>query len=492
MTELKSGLGGFFVQFDEDDIFELMTCTGVGDVTLPAGDETPVYCPSLAEVGKFIITDAIEGEVGFNTYSLIRPLRQTMNYILEEMRDCRFNGRINWRLKGSTPDDYTNYLVGLHLHFSRVTSSTLSQPVIITPGENARVDTNADINAWAFEMVYPLTATRITLTEASAINGIVFDLSSECYENEVGGDLIGKEGYFACDAPAGSPALFGDVYFTIDYGSTWTITPAPAFAAGEDAGPIVTRGGRVIVARFETDGANFAEIAYSDDFGTTWTNVDVGALIGQWITSMWWLDSTHLWACATGGYVYFSADRGETWTAQTSGGLTAQNLEGICAYDRENVWAVGAAAAIIRTTDGANWQIVVGPAAIADQMNTVFMRNNERVLIGSDAGNNYITADAGTVWAVKPTPAWAAGEVQKIHGVITDSYRYFDFIAGDTTAPVGQVFRSENGAASFEQVTGITINAGINDLFVIDPNLAWVAGEPQGGTAFLARIHRVS
>jgi len=488
MADIQRSYGGLFIQTDEDDPFELLTCTGVGDVDLPAGDETPVYCQDPGRVGNFIITDLVEGEAGQPTYSLNRPLYSTYNYLLTTLRDCRWHGRINWRLKGSTPDVFTNYLVALHLHFSRATTSGVGQPVVNPEGagENDRVSTTADISARAFEMVYPVTTTRISVSETTAINNIAFDLSSACYADEAGGDGIGKDGYFTSDHPALSAAVAGDVWYTTDYGATWTLCNDP-FDGGEDAGAVVTYGGRAIVARLTADLGNPAEVAITDDYGTTWANVDVGAVDGQIITAMWWLDWTHLWACATGGYIYFSDDAGETWTAQSSAGATASDLLDICAYDRANVWAVGATGAIIRTTDGTNWAIVTGPSAVVDDFTTVYMRNSTRVFIGSDAGNVYRTNDAGTTWtAAFATPQWTGGEVARIRG--ENLHRYWLYVIGNTSGGVGELYRSEDGGASFHKVDDYpTSNLGLNDLEVLTPNLAWTCGEAQGGTGWLAK-----
>jgi hypothetical protein len=219
----------------------------------------------------------------------------------------------------------------------------------------------------------------------------------------------------------------------------------------------------------------------------------VGAVNNQLIKGMWWLDWTHLWACATGGYVYFSADGGVTWTAQTSGTVTAQTLYDICAYNRQNVWAVGASGALIRTTDGANWAACTGPTAIADDFLTVFMINSTRVLIGSDAGNVYRTNDGGQTaghWTTLGTPQWAAGEVAKIRGELRN--RYFIYIIGNTSGVVGEVYRSENGGFSFYEVTDFPANSGLNGLDVLDHNVAWTGGEAHGALAFLAKIHEVS
>lgn len=485
--------GRLFVQDDQDDPFWLLTCTGAGDVTLPAGDETPVYCPDPASVGDFVITGAIVGEAGFVTYSMDRPLQSTLNYLITHLHDCTFHGQVVWSIDGSVPDVWTDYLLSLHLHRSRVSSRTIGQPAIIAPDNDERVDTTADLNAYVAWLYYPSTASRIAVAETEAINGIDFDLSKECSTEEIGGDLIGKEGYFTSDHTSTSPAVSADVWYTLDYGATWNLCATDPFDAAEDAGPVVTRGGRVIVGRVDTDALNPAEVGISDDYGTTWANVDVGALDGQVINALWWQDWTHLWAACSSGYVYFSEDAGQTWTAQSSGAPTAQHLMDICAYDTENVWAVGAAGAIIRTADGVNWALATGPAGIADQFNAVFMLNSTRVLIGSNAGVVYRTNDGGATaanWTTLTTPQWSGGEVRAIRGDMAQ--RYTIYIAGDTSGPVGEVYRSRDGAASFQEIVDVVTNNGLNDLAIIDHNNAFAAGEAVGGTGFLVKMFPTS
>ena len=493
-TELYRRQGRLFIQDDQDDPFWLLTCTGAGDVSIPAGDETPVYCPDPSSVGDFVITGSIVGEAGFVTYSMNRPLQSTLNYLMTHLHNCEFHGQVVWSADGSSPDVWTEYLLSLHLHRSKVSSRTIGQPAVIAPDEDERVDTNADLNSYEAWLYYPSSAARVALTETTDINGIDFDLSKACETEEIGGDLVGKEGYFTSDHPAASAAVAGDVWYTTDYGATWTVCAAEPFAGGEEAGPVVTRGGRVIVGRVSDDGTP-AEIALSDDYGATWTNVDLGTTNSQTVNALWWQDWATLWAACSGGGIYFSNDAGATWAAQVSG--TAQDLQDICAYDRENAWAVGATGALVRTAnataDGATWAAAIGPAGITDQFNAVFMLNSTRVLIGSNAGVVYRTNDGGATaanWTIMAAPSWATGEVQAIRGEMSN--RYTIYIAGDTSGNVGEVYRSQDGAASFQEITAVVTKSGLRDLAVIDHNNAFAGGVAHGGTSFLVKTFPIS
>jgi photosystem II stability/assembly factor-like uncharacterized protein len=247
----------------------------------------------------------------------------------------------------------------------------------------------------------------------------------------------------------------------------------------------------VIVGRVDTDAGNPAEIALSDDYGASWSNVDLGTTNGQTVNALWWQEWTYLWAACSGGGIYFSEDAGETWEAQTSG--TAQNLMDICAYDRENVWAVGATGTLVKSADGTTWSAATGPTGITDQFNAVFMLNSTRVLIGSNAGVVYRTNDGGATagnWTTLAAPQWASGEVQAIRGEMSN--RYTIYIAGDTAGSVGEVFRSQDGAASFQEITAIVTNSGLRDLAIIDHNNAFACGNAHGGTGFLVKMFPTS
>jgi hypothetical protein len=52
------------------------------------------------------------------------------------------------------------------------------------------------------------------------------------------------------------------------------------------------------------------------------------------------------------------------------------------------------------------------------------------------------------------------------------------------------VLRSTDGGASFRLwALNMPTNSGLNALYVCDPNFIFVGGEPQGGTAFIAKTH---
>lgn len=492
MSEIKQGEGGFFVQEDEDELFYLLTCTGVGDATLPEGDETPVYCPSSTRVGEFVIEDAITGEPGLITYSLDRPLRSTLNYLLTVLGKCRFHGRINWRTKGSTPDEPENFLVALHLHDSKVSSRTVPTPAVIQPGDDARVMTNADVNAFQWALEYPVLAARITVTETEAINDMAFDLSAICYPEEVGGDRPGMIGYATTDALAASPGATSDVLFTEDYGEAWAATAADPFGGAENCGAVQTRGGRVVVANATSLGTP-AEIAYSDDEGAAWTVVVVGAVNGQVINDLYWLDATHLWACATGGYVYFSSDRAASWTAQTSGGLSGNALNAIHAINQTHAFAGGAGGALLKTTDGSTWQTATIPAGLVDAILDVEMRNTTRTFIVTDAAEMWVTVDNATdadQWTLRTIPS--QDDLDQLRRIEFDPiWHYYGYLVGNTIAPVGRAYRSRDGGASWVLVETLPTNAGVNAMRVIDVNNAWVGGEPVT-TAYIAKIVPVS
>jgi photosystem II stability/assembly factor-like uncharacterized protein len=246
---------------------------------------------------------------------------------------------------------------------------------------------------------------------------------------------------------------------------------------------------RVIVARGTTDAGNPAEIAYADVtvMGTvTWVHVNVGSTNGEYITKLLWPDYRHLYATTNLGLVYTSTDGGATWTAV----LTATDqLNDISAQTYgENagvIWVVGDSNLIYMSEDfGQTWSAITAPTGGAgDDNDTVAMTPDGTVYIGNNAGEMYGSYDQGLSWTTLSAQGVVATAIKSIRA-------WGDFViwVALNTAAGGRVVRSVDGGATFRLWSlNIPTNAGLNTLVVVDPNIVFVGGEPQGSTGFISK-----
>jgi photosystem II stability/assembly factor-like uncharacterized protein len=206
-----------------------------------------------------------------------------------------------------------------------------------------------------------------------------------------------KIGFLAGDTLTGSPSGTVDVYYTTNYGQTWAATSTDPFAASEIVSSLAvfavganTR--RVIALRGTTDGANPAEIGYSDDDGTTWTNVNVGSTVGQFGQtpgSLFALDQRNIWAVAGNGYVYISEDGGVTWSTQDAGVAMTSQINAIHFADQRSGFAVGNSDDVIRSIDGGvSWGAVTDVGS-GGNLRCVFTIDAQRAWVGTSNGRLY-------------------------------------------------------------------------------------------------------
>lgn len=479
--------GNLFLQTDPSDVYLFITCTGVGNITVPKGARTIKYKQDLKRSGKLVAAGAIQGVADFATASITRPLSTVNNYLQEI--SCPFNARINWACRGARPL-LTNYEVAALLYDASFTTGAIETPLAGGEGDNDRINTTGELSATSFAYIYPLAGARQTLTattEVYALAVVPSECSSKC------GSKVGL-GQIVWAGLESSAYTVGYLIYTANYGATWQAPTNQPFSIAGDVSSIVIVDGqttyRVICSRGNTEPGNPAEVSYSDNVGALWTDVNVGAVLGQTIQSLTKDPIGRIWAAASGGYVYRSANNGVTWTTQEAGVETVQTLNDIVFYDENVGYAVGNANAFIYTTDGATFSSRTGPAVGVNLLSVAV----------NYAGHVYVTtADARIFRSVDGGQTWTTildlgvGSINQVR--FDDDFRYFGFFVWDNSTPVGTVYRSEDAGNTWAAIgTPATdyANSGINCVAICDPNMAYVGGPANAATSFIASFTRMA
>ncbi len=480
MTEtFISGQGDFFVQTDRGEPFEYLTCVSLTDVPRPRGDVTAFYEPDPAQKGQFRIAGFIQGEPGAGTLTLERPLSSVYNFLLEQ--ECEFEGMVAYSCRGQRGNP-ENYDVAFVLYRMRITQDALQNVVASQPGDQDRVNTNAEVSYRDVKIIYRLTVARQSLSSTAAANAIAF-LPKEC-QDPCGNAPRGlcKEGYLALDGEQYNSL----VMYTRDGGANWNETSSDPFTyGGGDAGSIITvttsSGHRAIVARKSATAGEPAEVAITTDWGANWTNVDVGSVSGQYINKLFYY-AGYIWAACSGGYIYRSSDLGDTWEAQESGVETTEDLNDIVMYTEKVGYAVGDNNAFLYTTDGEEWNSRTGPAAGVNLL-SVAVNDLGHVFVGAANGNLYVSEDGGETWETRKE--FGSGSVDRI--VFEPDLRYFGFVVYNNAAGRGYVYRSKDGGATWIAPDGQPSNGGLNDVWPCDQNTFFACGEVYGGTTVVLK-----
>jgi len=305
-----------------------------------------------------------------------------------------------------------------------------------------------------------------------------------------------EEGYITLNGVGLYSAGDVEIKYTTNGGGAWNVAPDPFVYGGGASSVVVVEtadGHRAIVARGEPidggGGGSPAEVAYRDvaygaDWATVaWTNVWVGTVLGQTIQDLFYYGG-RVWATASGGYIYSSNDLAESWTVLEDGSVV-QDVNGVCMYSLQIGYAVGDNNSFWYTTHGTVWN--TDRAGPADTVNLLSVAVNDKghVFVGAADGNLYVSEDGGQNWVTRH--AFGVGSVDWIE--FDAKHRYFGGLVYNTGAPVGTLYRSIDGGATWQapQPGNQPDNNGLNSGFVCDQNHIFVVGDlDDGGDTFVA------
>lgn len=484
MSEEKSYFA-LWAQVNPAEGYEFLTCVGLtGNVVIPKGDLTIVYCPAV-ESGAYVPDMLITGEAGLVTFSIEQPLEHVFNWTLELL--CPINLRLNY-VCGGDRNVFDAYRVGVTMIYAKSSTGSIVDPTALQPADNERVMTSADFSALHGALVKKLTGTQQGVTATTGVNDIDF-LPPMCLTDcsiYVG---LGDYGYAVLDTDY--LGAYGDtVLRTVNGGGTWaTTTTSPFLTLGRNATAVKVKwtgsGTHRVIVAGGAMAATHPEISYSDDAGVTWYNVNPRLIGGQGINQMCWDALGRLWAVADGGYIYVSSTQGASWsTAEAGVEVPGVSLNDIVFYNGNVGYAVGNTNAVLQTLDGANWDTLTGPIGGTNNL-TVAVNRYGHVFIGDNAARIWRSIDQGANWVEMID--YGGGSINRLRA--DPQYRYFLSHIYDDALAAGTLYRSEDGGASFvAQVT--PANVGLDALCVVDPNVIYIGGEVVALTSFIAKFIR--
>lgn len=427
-------------------------CYGMGDMAIPEGDLTPIFCPSPTQYNKWDVKGQIRGTPGQKTTSLEAPL-ETVNYLHRLL--CPFG--IHVRLgECGTPDAPDDWETIIAIRGAQITNRGITNLNMRTPDGNAEILTTADISFDSYVIMKRLNMSAVA-TGAGAtghIQALSFCDDVSCPGACGAGGPGCQTGYAVT---AGITINGEQIRKTEDGGATWEAITSPFTSLYDDIVDVACKGEVVIIVNGTTAG----QIGRSQDGGDTWSVVSLpDAIIAR---SVFMLDQNNVWVAGDDGYVWYSADGGLTWETQANGGATTEDLLDIFMFDIENGWAVGEAGSVIATTDGDTW--AAQSSGTANQLNTVHFITQFIGYAGGNSGTLLKTIDGGNTWTVQ---SWF-GAVGDTINSISSCEEQFVYFAGTTTAPAGFIYQSIDGGATAKQLV-LPSNTGLNEIFCCVPN----------------------
>jgi len=487
--------------------FVLYSCQAITNWARDYDDPTYVKCKSPDEYGKKVVVETIPGDANEPTFTAVAYTNRELDFLLG--LKCPVDFQVHFGAC-SVPGDPTGYNKIRHFYRSNRTNESEDNLDFIGDEDYAGVQITTEFSCEDVVTIVKVSVVSSAggLAETQGLNDIAFLEDSRC-EGDCG-QAIGAGQWGVAVADANYGVATANVWYTNDGGVTWELAATDPFAdnnasisscailPGETAP-------RIVVGRGNVGTAYGARFSVSDDWGATWTEVDGGGTVGvHYINAIYKYNAGALWAVGNGGSVYHSEDRGTSWTRIAGATVgTLVELWDIDSSDGEILYVVGDGNTVIRTTDGGDsWVAVDGPAAGAQNLYTIQVHSQYRIVVGGqiDASEHVLwsTNDGGETWAALTFQGstTASGSVRRlrsakparmqhivlIHGVESVSTRYG---AGTNY----RFYRTLDGGATWDRLNLVT-NVGLNGLYAIDVNVAWACGQaiPIAGVATIQKM----
>lgn len=466
----------------------LLGCIDTGDLGEPGGGIKDVIRCFRDDGTGWDVLATTHNPPDAITITLTDLVQDTASYLetLKE-QDCPFPLYVNGKL--CPPHDV--FPGGRRTYaLQEATIGPITLSGLAMREEDTATTRQAEISAWPPKINYRyVTGARLPIGEYSQLNAIHFCNVKQCAGDC--GDAMGpcEVGVAVSNAPAGSPAVEGDVWYTLNNGALWTAAVALPFAAAVDimggvCFPISDTVTRILVAA-EAQAGLAAQVAYSDDWGANWTvvtlatPVNVGCVDGD---GLFVQDMYHIWWCGDLGHIAFSNDGGATWTMQQAGAdrLVLTDLYAIWFVDASVGMCVGANDVVLTSTDGGQtWEAGTATGSGAALWTVTENAGGGIWWVGSTNGRSYVSTDHGVTWAADHV---------FVNTAVVHCIRFVNHLAGWAIC-YDNIYRTKNGGTDWEEISTIGA-AGFRDLHACTENMAFAVGVPTGvgETAALIRV----
>lgn len=493
-TSLTTRKGAIFVQPDgPNTALKYLNARTLGDLQLDHGSRELIQ--QFTPTGAYVSTGSTKSAPSMISTSMEVKLKRKPDWMerLSPSNDylCQFPLYVLQRSCGRA-DDPDNFVRALRLNQADITTETYNQ--IVSSNEDQEAMYNLDIEAIPpAHLFHELSARRQTTAEVYDFNDVWFLKDNNC-DPDCG--TLYSPGDIGIAVTNSATGATPNVYFTFDGGTTWTVYGTDPGTTNDDLSActaFMIGNGRIryMVAKMQASSSQGTIFYIDANVGSapsgSWTSVTIGGATANHNAAkagcLFSLDKEHIWIATNVGYIYFSSDGGATWTPQESGVIHTAAYNQIHFIDDSYGVAVGAADVIAITSNGGDsWSAATATGASAAL--TACWRLDYNKLWASAGGKLYYSNNNGTTWTRRTGfTNDGVGLINKMEWLD----EYTGFIVHDNASPVGAVRYTINGGYSWKDITTPT-NAGLNSVFIINNNLAYFCGKPQGSLGFMGKV----
>lgn len=450
LVPAKRGFSRVFITEDgssPENEPEFQTCVAAGGVEQSFGDATNIECPDPTAYGEYQVLGTIRGAAERPTVTLSGRYASNIRSTLFRLAVQRKTVDVHIHFGSTTnPSLFNEFTKGVVIRNAVLTDYSTDELGALSQDDESEINEELDVSGTEmFEVVQLNWTERATSAITNEIVGAV--LSST------------KKGYVVTLAAGGSASTPADVLYTEDAGSNWTAVDVDTLNTSNDPTGIAIVGSDVVVISNAADAHYYAAESDMVDGETTisWTEVTGYNAAGSpnAIGSV----GAKAYVVGDGGYVYSLSSSSSTPTVLDAGVATSEDLNAVSVVDADTAVAVGANGAVVYTTDGTTWAAITGTVPGGNALNAVAAFDEDKWLVGDDAGNLYYTLNGGATWTAKSFSGSGAGSVT----ALSAPNETVVYMAHQTSGTAGRVLRSYDGGYSWNVMPETTGSLPAND-----------------------------